>query len=88
MRNSLLEDFEDFIKSRVDCVDLRLEDNVNYQNMLDNASDCGDNIRDNENMPYVEDFINIRDKAETLAESVAYKQGLADGLRLMALLGV
>ena len=87
MRNSLLEDSEVFIKSRVRCADFRLEDNAQYQDMLDTASDCGDNIRDDENTPYFEDFINIRDKAESLAESVAYKQGLADGLRLMALLG-
>lgn len=77
MNNSLTEHFKAFTDKRISCSQLRLEDNTAYQKALDTintraGADIGEIVND----------------AISIAENLAYLQGLHDGLAIMAGLDV
>ena len=73
MKQTLTHDIEDFISARINCSQLRLEDNTDYQEALRKI--------------YTMDSLSVFeavDNAIDIAEKSAYMLGLHDGFAFMA----
>ena len=73
MNNSLKEQLEAFVNTRIACSQLKLEDNKDYQHSLKKIY-----------MGANQDISDTVDDAIIIAEKSAYKQGFLDGLSIMA----
>ena len=72
MKQTLTHDIEDFISARINCSQLRLEDNSDYQR----------NMCELDKIPA--DAFNLANETINIAEKSAYMLGLHDGLAFMA----
>ena len=73
MKQTFKHDIEDFISARINCSQLRLEDNTDYQEALTKI--------------YTMDSLSVVDAADDaigIAEKSAYMLGFHDGLTFMA----
>ena len=72
MKQTFTHDIEDFISARINCSQLRLEGNTDYQRNMCELDDIS------------ADAFNLANETINIAEKSAYMLGFHDGLTFMA----